>query len=357
MSEKPIFHFIKGFNNAAGRRFTNTSGEIGIEIETETVSSEDYPPAYLQRTARGYTVEHLLYWKGFKDDSLRNFGLEYALRVPLKYGADLDTAFEEFKRFAREIKFIKDPVKASTHVHLNMLNETFRTMGNFFTLYSLYENLLIRYSGPNRLSNMFCIPICDGEDTSRNMKQMITAASEKNYQGLFFAENAVKYAALNLSAFYTYGSIEVRSFRGSTDVKEVHKWVSILWYMIQYARKDITPHDIIFQYDKDPEKLFKNVFHHLAKELYVPDMEQLVKDNLWYAAGIAFLISADQWKNLSEVPELKTDFPIKMLDEVAMNRFGVPYEIVDRIGQEWIIRYLNEREQAPISKKLRVRID
>lgn len=346
MTEKPIFHFVKGYNTASGKRFINIPGEIGLEIETETRIMEDYPPGALSRGARGHVVEGLIYWKGFKDDSLRNFGMEYALRQPLKYGQELDVALEEFRQFARTVKFIKDPVKASVHVHLNMLNETFRTMGNFFTLYAMFENLLIRYSGPNRLSNMFCIPICDAEDTCRNMKQMITAANEKNYGGLFFPENIVKYAALNLSAFYNYGSIEVRSFRGSTDAAEIHKWVSILYCMIKYARKDITPHDIIFEYDKDSERLFKNVFLEYTKELFTPDIGSLVKDNLWYAAGIAFLISVEEWKNLSEIPELKTNFPRETLDQISIDRFGVPFSDAEKPAQEWIIYYLNEQQRV-----------
>src|SRR5690606_24321632 len=108
------------------------------------------------------------------------------------------------------LPFIRDPVSASLHVHPNMLNETFQTMGNFLTLYSLFENLLIRYSGPNRLSNLFCPPICDAEETSRNIVGMMEAVENKKFKGLMYDENRVKYAALNLSSLSRYGSLEVR---------------------------------------------------------------------------------------------------------------------------------------------------
>lgn len=344
--EKPIFHFLKDYKSASGRSFIKHSGEIGLEIETETQTMKDYPQAILVAAGRGVEIQHLEWWKGFQDNSLRNFGMEYALRNPVLFEGELDTALTEFKNFSKNIKFIKDPVKASVHVHLNCLGETFKTIGNFLTLYALYENLLIRYSGPNRVSNMFCIPICDGEETAKNMAKFVMAAKNKNYNAMFFKEDAVKYAALNLASFWNYGSIEIRSYRGETNTDLIKIWVSILYQMMKYSRKKINPHDIILLYELDPDELYKQVFGQYTGVIYHKDKDELVFKNLWYSANIAYSMHKNDWDTMSLVPELKADFDIDILDDVSRDRFGSDYQDLNEIAQKWVIQYLNQNPPA-----------
>lgn len=102
------------------------------------------------------------FWFAQIDPSLRGkFNQEYTLKQPVRFQGELDSALNEFQESTKNIKFIKNSITSSVHVHLNFLNSTFREMGNFITAYALTENLLSNYAGENRKSNLFCLyPRC-----------------------------------------------------------------------------------------------------------------------------------------------------------------------------------------------------
>lgn len=292
-----ILDFVKNIRN-----YKRYDGEIGLEIETETKEP--------------YIIPGFAYWNVHEDGSLRDFGREYVLRSPLKYEKELPSALDEFATKTKDIKFIKDSPTTSVHVHLNMLNESFRTMGNFLTLYTLFENLLIRYSGEDRRSNLFCLPICDAEDTYKNIVHMFNLIEQKNYKGLFFQENQVKYAALNLGAFNNYGSLEIRSFRGETDPKVIKTWIDILYSMLAYARNDITPREIMLKWREREGFFLDDVFGKYASAIHRRDEISLIKENIWYAASIAYSVKGD-WRLLDAIQE-KPKFSPKAKDLEAL---------------------------------------
>lgn len=327
--------------NAGAKQFKKYDGEIGLEIETETRSAAAYPKDFLitdERTGR-LTAPSLKFWDVHNDGSLRNFGVEYVLKQPVKYKGELSAALEEFSEKTAKVKFDKDSISTSVHVHLNMLNEKFKTLGNFFTLYSMFENILVRYSGPDRLSNLFCLPICDAEQTYHNMKQMIINANTKNYRAMLLSEGNVKYAALNLSAFNNYGSIEIRTFRGETDIDQIHDWVSILYKILEYSRKDISPKDIMLSWKEKEKKFLNDVFQEYRKNLEHKDEMYLIDKNLWYAASVAYCIK--DWNSLDQelkIPEFKPKQ--KELEFVAQNQFGRAWINLDNAEQEWVVNKL-----------------
>lgn len=280
-----IYDSIKGHV-----RFRRHDGEFGIEIETESLKPYDYP---LMR-----------FWIPKGDDSLRNFGVEYVLKTPLKYGPELNSGLQEFKDSTKNIKFINNPIGGSVHVHVNFLNETFKTLGNFLTTAVYTENLLMEYSGPDRRSNLFCLPVCDAEETLRNITKMFKAIEAKNYSGMFYDKSSVKYANINLSAFRTFGSIEIRSFRGETNIEEVGKWVSILNNILEYSRdKDRTPKSIIDEIKVKDVNIIDDIFKDHAKALKCDNWQQKLNKNLWYAASIAYSVKDWGVLDLPPMPE------------------------------------------------------
>lgn len=330
--------------NSGTASFKKYTGEVGIEIETETKNRDNYPDGFLEQDRDGrWTAPSLKYWDVHVDGSLRDFGLEYVLKQPLMVDKEVPLALEEFATKTAKVKFIKDSVTTSVHVHVNMLNETFITMGNFFTLYCLFENLLIRYSGPDRLSNLFCLPICDAEDTYKNMVTMMQAAEARNYRKMFLSEANVKYAALNVSAFRNFGSVEIRSFRGETDTKLISNWVNILYKIMVFARKAANPKEIMLQWKERQGKFVSDVFNDQYKELVgkFTDKEilELVDQNTWYAASVAYGVK--NWKSLDEelkAPEFKPK--TKDLDQAAMNHFGQRWVDIDPAQQEFLLSRL-----------------
>jgi hypothetical protein len=306
-------------------------GEIGLEIETET--KKEYVPSEFK------------YWTTHRDGSLRDFGQEYVLRQPLKFKDELPVALEEFKEKTKDIKFIKDSISTSVHVHLNMMNETFKTMGNFLTVYSLVENLLIRYSGPDRLSNLFCLPMCDAEMTYRNICTMMNHISSKNYKGLYFNEGHNKYGALNLASFGTYGSLEVRSYRGTTDINEIYDWVGILYSIVEFARRDHNPKDIMDQWKVSGLKLLDNIFGQYREKLTHKDEEKLLKKNLLYAASTAY--SVKDWNSLDVKKEEFVFKPtVKQLDNAAIEMVGKKYYDLAPGEADYVFESLRQRAKA-----------
>lgn len=339
---------ILDFLNKAGtKNFKRLDGEIGLEIETETKSHESYPPGFLVADPNGrnlWTAPSLKYWDVHVDGSLRDFGLEYVLKQPLKFKKEIPDALEEFRDKTSKVKFIKDSITTSVHVHLNVLNESFKTLGNFLTLYTLFENLLIRYSGPDRLSNLFCLPICDAEDTYKNIISMMNNAQMKAYKSMMLAEANVKYAALNLGAFNTYGSVEIRSFRGETDTKAIQNWISILYAMMEYSRRDVSPKDIMLSWREKQGKFLNDVFTDHRKELARSDELELIDKNIWYAGSIAY--SVKNWNALDEVvksPEFKPKQ--KDLEAVSVSRFSTAWINLDHAQQDWVLKYLKTEHE------------
>lgn len=313
-----IIHSLR--NTKVYKKF---DGEIGLEIETET--------------RQPYQPPQFTFWNVHGDGSLRDFGQEYVLKQPVKYGKELDTALAEWSDKTKEIPFIKDSISTSVHVHVNMLNETWKTLGNYLTLYTLFENLLIRFSGPDRLSNLFCLPICDAEDTYKNMALLFKNVEAKLYKGIMFGEGNVKYAACNLAALGMYGSIEHRSFRGVTDIKLIAQWVDILMAMLGYARNPkLDPKMILGSWKETKKELLSSVFKGLAKELDSKDAESLIDRNLWYAQNVAYPIK--DWNILdaeAKIPEFKPKQ--KELETEAGKLYAKAWDSLDTVEQEQVL--------------------
>jgi len=309
-------------------RYQRYNGEFGLEIETET--------------KKVYTIPPMNYWISKGDGSLRDNGVEYILRAPLKFEKEIPAALEEFGERTKGIPFIKDSITTSVHVHVNMLNETFLGMGNFLTLYSMFENLLIRFSGPDRLSNLFCLPICDAEDTYKNMITMMRYAEAKSYKGMMMGENSVKYAACNLSSFANFGSIELRSFRGETDVAKILDWIGILYKLLEFSRKDLSPKEILLLWKNNQLDLMTDVFGKAGRKLLAhKDEKKLIEQNIWYAASLAYGIK--DWKSLDipvKIPEFKPKQ--KELDQRAMSDYGVAFQQLNEVQQQEIIFFLQK---------------
>jgi hypothetical protein len=309
-----------------GGRYKAHKGDIGLEVETE--SREDY------------AVPKFSFWEVHRDDSLRDVGKEYVLRQPLDFEITFPKALDEFKEKTTGIKFIEDSITTSIHTHLNFLNDNFITLGNFLTTYTWTENLLIRASGEDRKSNLFCLPICDAEETYNNMMRMFDGIKTKKYGLLQFEPEHTKYGAINLSSLTNFGSLEIRSFRGTVDTELIKQWVGTLYSILKYARTPglIPPQIILAAKDRGPE-LLTDIFGEYRKFIRHPDEEKLLEKNFWYAANIAY--SVKDWPKLEEVPKPKKPKP-KDLDNTAQKVFGHKFQDCSMSEQRAILRHLGE---------------
>lgn len=308
------------------KAFKRHDGDFGLEIETETLEP--------------YTIPKMGLWETHADGSLRNHGVEYVLKAPLKFGPDLEAAYTEFTTKTAKFPFIEDSITTSVHVHMNILNENLVTVGNIFTVYALVENILIEFSGPSRKSNLFCLGMADAEETYKGIKQILTAWHGRNYAIVqnFDRDNA-KYAALNLAAMNAFGSLEFRSFRGTADIGVIRRWVGILHALMSYCRQNITPHDIIKEFKNKGMEILNDIFGEYRRELRCKNEDELVDRNFWYAAQIAYCIK--DWEVLRKEPSKKKP-SAKDLDKYATMLYGREFNAIGSDEQRYILNHIDE---------------
>jgi hypothetical protein len=267
-----VYDIMKSSGRGIGTRYT---GDFGVEIETETDKKYDYPA--------------LKYWEAKKDNSLRDWGVEYVLKGPMG-GPELERALTEFQACDKKWKFKTSSVSTSVHVHVNMLNETYLTVANFMTAWVLLETMLIRYSGPDRLSNLFCLPVRDAEGLLNKWINLLSQINRNSFSKAVLNSEHVKYSALNAATLSTLGTLEVRSFRGETDIKVIQEWIDIIDRIKQFAADPkLTPATICKMYSENGPALVDIILKEHAKKLKatVKDIKREMDRDVWYAANLA----------------------------------------------------------------------
>lgn len=306
LKEFTLYDKLRGIRN-----LFRHDGLYGLEIETETKSP--------------YTSPEMPFWECKADGSLRNFGVEYVLEAPMDLKGIVE-ALEIFKEGTSHLNFIKDSPTTSVHVHINMLNETVRTFNNILTLYALVENLLLRFSGETRQSNLFCLGMSDAEQTLYNIQSLL-----KNFERHFwgtvadYTDNNAKYAAVNIATLGKFGSLEFRSFRGETDTVKILEWVHLLDKIYQYCKQDLYPLNIINQWHERGFDFLEEVFDELFPKIVLDreeDLPLVMRNNFWYASSIAS--SINDWNVFREKP--KVSLKKEAVDKTSIETFGVPFQ-------------------------------
>jgi len=311
-----IYDIMRSTGKYGGDRLR---GEVGVEIETETEKAYDYPK--------------MKFWNTTKDNSLRDFGVEYILKQPMDI-PDFEKALSEFDLAEKKYKFRKGSISTSVHVHLNFLNDTYLTMANFVTAYALVENLLIRYSGPDRLSNLFCLPMCDAEGVKDHIVTLLSYVNRNMFAKVSVPAEKCKYGGLNPSPLSTLGTLEVRTFRGETDTKIILRWIEILMKLKTFARRtNLTPVDIMHMWKDHRAGILDLIFHEYAAELRWKDpktkkdvTDDLIRQNLKFAADFA-CVSKDWTKfGLLKIKPVYKEKCKEALDEIAQRKFKGPFD-------------------------------
>lgn len=302
----------------AGFRMVKHTGDLGVEIETESLREYEYP--------------RMKFWDAKPDGSLRHFGVEYVMSSPVSFGKEFDTALEEFRQKTSKIQFIENSISTSVHVHLNFLNKTFLQMANFLTAYILVENILIKFSGPDRLSNLFCLPFIDARENLTNAISLIKNVdqSKNRLQPFRLNQEQMKYASLNIASFVQRGSLEVRTFRGSTDIDLITKWCKILGSLVSYAENINNPMEVIEFYKANNLEIVDAIFGEHADSLRYDNLKEMIEgnkkennsSNLWMAAYAAS--SVKDWSNFGVfVPAKKNAKASKnILNEISLELFA-----------------------------------
>lgn len=305
---------LQCLNDTGVFSFRNWPGEVGIEIETESKSS--------------YNIPMMKLWATHRDNSLRDFGVEYVSAQPLTR-EQIRPALEEWnEKVQKPNKLVPDSITTSVHVHINFLKNKWIHLANFITTYYLVENLLIKYSGTDRLSNLFCLPICDAEGELEGACTLIRNIGGMRHKNIAISPDQYKYSGLNLAAFSHLGTAEVRIMRGTINIVEIEEWVNMLLSIKDFACVEgRTPIGIIQMFEEQGVEILYPIFGQYTSKLVVKDREALIKQNLYYASKVATsskIRNAD-WGFPKPKPILKEKL-LEKLEVISQSLYKVEYK-------------------------------
>ncbi len=252
-------------------------GEVGIEIEME---------------GHGLITHDIGMWYSKEDGSLRgdedHNSREYVLRKPIARDRVKPVLRDLKERLLDSGSEIVNSLRTGVHIHINIRHLTRLQLYNFIFTYYLFEDVLLEYAGEGREGNLFCLRARDAQGVLLFLDRAIKTSSLTE---LYTDE--IRYAALNLKAIPTYGSLEFRSLSFAGDFKKIAIWTDLLLAIKDYAMGIKNPVSLISALSKQggtslAHEVFGNLIEHLPQEGMADKMllsarlvQQLVYKNSW----------------------------------------------------------------------------
>ena len=191
------------------------NGDVGLEIEVET---NRQPPSM----ARG--------WIGTEDGSLRGYSREYVSDGPVRF-IEVDDHLLELRNQLEASKCVINPsFRAGVHVHINVLNLNIQEIANMVATFWCLENALVKFCGPSREGNLFCLRLKDAEAPLMALLKFLESGDPRK-----IGSDSWRYAAVNLKSLVTHGSLEFRCMETRPDLSKISEWVKMLADIKRYA--------------------------------------------------------------------------------------------------------------------------
>lgn len=192
-------------------------GRLGVELEWEGIGPEWYAK-----------MSELKYWAPHDEASLKEKGIELALRTPLG-GKDLEDAIEEVTSQGAKPDLT---YRTSTHIHVDVRDFTLENFRVFMMWMAMLEPIVMAVY-PERASNNFCTPMSRTANVltipskygivDRGMSDM------RRIDSILRSFNReTRYCSLNLHSIQKFGSIEFRMLPGISDKEELMFWCNLL---------------------------------------------------------------------------------------------------------------------------------
>lgn len=210
------------------------SGDVGIEIEMEADN----------RLPKGDDEEEGpeigTYWRYHHDGSLRGAdNAEYVLCAPIPFNSVPAAANELFTILSDYGTIINQSNRTSLHVHLNVQKLYLDQLCSLVSLLFCVEEILIAFSGPHRVGNLFCLSANDAPAIANDFK---TFFQENGHYK--FSDN-LHYANINPHSISKFGSLEIRCMRGPDSPELVIQWVSILERLYNLSKTYSDPRKVV----------------------------------------------------------------------------------------------------------------
>lgn len=264
----------------------NVEGDVGIELEMEGSRL----PEDVGR-----------YWEHTEDGSLRGESCEYVLRRPLSLPKAREAMAELRTRLDEAGSEVNDSPRCGVHIHVNCLRLEMIQLYNFMTLYLILEDLLVKWCGPEREGNLFCLRAKDAEYLIFSLCQ---ALEERSFRQRFSSDE-LRYASMNVAALARYGSLEFRAMRGTDDMDLVNQWATVLVGLRDRACEFDTPHEILSLYEELGAEgfLLEMVGEGMSRQILAltDDCEGIVADGISRAMDIVY---CTDWEAVKSPPKV-----------------------------------------------------
>ena len=194
-------------------------GDVGIEIEVEALR-------------RLPTMPDDSEWRSETDNSLRGYSMEYVLRKPIKI-EKVGKSIENLREYVALAKSSpKYSERAGVHIHVNVQEMTSNQVFTMAMVYYCMESSLVRFCGPDREGNHFCLRL---EDADYVVDVLESALRNRNLR--YLDSEDIRYASLNFCSLFRYGSLEFRAMETTPNFDKVEEWAKILVAIRNYACK------------------------------------------------------------------------------------------------------------------------
>lgn len=203
------------------------SGDVGVEIELE---ADNIPLSTMVGPE----------WRLETDLSLRGESGEFVLNKPVAI-ADLDAVFGKLNAAFNDSKtHIRPTYRAGIHVHVNVQHLTPVQLVTFICAYFMLEEVLLKFCDKTRQGNHFCLRM---SDASFSLDSLVSFILEEDINILDTED--LRYASLNVTSLFKYGSIEFRALESTVDFERVKVWASVLTHLRDYAMTLNSPVDLL----------------------------------------------------------------------------------------------------------------
>lgn len=284
-------------------------GDFGIELEIEGLR---LPPA-----PSGWTIK--------EENSLRGEAYEYVTRNSVHMNSLEKSLRNIHKVLTAEPCVVNLTPRASTHIHMNMQHETFRTVFGMILVYCMVEPIMLTISGQHRNGNLFCLPVIESGDMpaciDRAVGNILAYRADFPRQGWV---HRGKYSALNTDPLNTLGSMEFRMFPNTINPDDVLRWAGWLMAMKVFVKTFPDDFNNLFpRINRDPGALIDIFRDHPGFSGLFHNPDGLVRYGLEFAYEIYRPLR--RALNFVETPKKKKKKP-----EIELNWRDAMFDLVNQ---------------------------
>ena len=204
-------------------------GEVGIEVEVE---GQNLP--YIDQG----------FWRQERDGSLRGEAMEYILQAPIGR-EEVGEVLQDFEE-AFDGAIIPSSERTSVHIHLNFGECTLQEITVMCMLYYMVEEELFNTLAPHRKGNFYCLRLSEAQ-TPLQLLKGIHREGHLAGRGL----DEYRYAALNLTSLWSFGSLEFRALQGTVSAEVIQSWIDKLLALKDMAKEVGTINNLRNLYEGD----------------------------------------------------------------------------------------------------------